>query len=180
MYPLRFVAVVGVLWIYLRHYKAMDWRFGWFGVAMGVLVFAVWMGCDALFNKGSQDAMPAALASASATTRTAWIAVRALAAIVTVPIAEELAFRGFAIRRLITADIDALPASSYTWVGLAVSSVVFGLMHGGMWFAGILAGVCYAWALIRRGRIGEAVIAHATTNALLAAYVLVFQKWHLW
>ena len=52
MYPLRFVAVVGVLWIYLRHYKAMDWRFGWFGVAMGVLVFAVWMGCDALFNKG--------------------------------------------------------------------------------------------------------------------------------
>jgi membrane protease YdiL (CAAX protease family) len=38
----------------------------------------------------------------------------------------------------------------------------------------------YGWALLRRGRIGEAVIAHATTNALLAAYVLTFHKWHLW
>ena len=49
-----------------------------------------------------------------------------------------------------------------------------------MWLAGTLAGLFYAWALIRRSRIGEAVIAHATTNALLAAYVLLFQKWHLW
>ena len=181
LYPLRFVAVLGVLWIYRRHYLNMDWRFGWFGFATGVLVFALWMGCDALFNKtGGSDAMPGALAAASPSTRAAWIAVRALAAIVTVPIAEELAFRGFAIRRFSSPDVDALPASSFTWTGLAVSSVAFGAMHGGMWFAAILAGGCYAWAMIRRGRIGEAVIAHATTNALLAAYVLYFQKWHLW
>jgi len=177
-----------VLWIYRRHYAAMDWRFGWFGVGMGVLVFGLWMGCDVLFNasfnassnNGGADAMPAALAAASPATRAAWIAVRACAAVVTVPVAEELAFRGFAMRRFISADVDQLPASAFTWLGLVVSSVVFGLMHGSMWFAGILAGLCYAWALIRRSRIGEAVIAHATTNALLAAYVLVFQKWHLW
>ena len=180
LYPLRFVAVVGVLWMYRARYRAMDWKFGWFGIAMGVLVFALWMGCDFALNKTSNDAMPKALAAASWGARTTWIAFRALAAIVTVPIAEELAFRGFAIRRFISEDIEALPASSYTWIGLATSSVAFGLMHGNMWFAGILAGVCYAWALLRRGRIGEAVIAHATTNALLAAYVLYFQKWHLW
>jgi hypothetical protein len=34
--------------------------------------------------------------------------------------------------------------------------------------------------MLRRGRIGEAVIAHATTNALIAAYVLAFHRWHLW
>ncbi len=39
-----------------------------------------------------------------------------------------------------------------------------------------MAGVAYAWAMLRRGKIGDAVIAHATTNALLAAYVLLFQK----
>ncbi len=184
LYPLRFVAVLGVLWIYRRHYAAMDWRFGWFGVGMGVLVFGLWMGCDVLFNTssntGGADVMPAALRAASPATRAAWIAVRALAAIVTVPVAEELAFRGFAMRRFISTDVDQLPASAFTWLGLVVSSVVFGLMHGSMWFAGILAGFCYAWALIRGSRIGEAVIAHATTNALLAAYVLVYQKWHLW
>jgi CAAX prenyl protease-like protein len=180
LYPLRFIAVVGVLWIYRAKYRALDWQFGWFGVAIGVLVFALWMGCDFLFAKAGEDAMPKALAAASTGARITWIVFRALAAIVTVPIAEELAFRGFAIRRLISENIDELPATSYTWIGLAASSIAFGVMHGNMWFAGILAGVCYAWALIRKGRIGEAVVAHATTNALLAAYVLYFQKWHLW
>jgi len=46
--------------------------------------------------------------------------------------------------------------------------------------AGIVAGLLYAFAMIRRGRIGEAVAAHATTNVLLAAYVLLYSQWHLW
>jgi hypothetical protein len=53
-------------------------------------------------------------------------------------------------------------------------------MHGTLWFAGIVAGLLYAWSQIRGGRIGEAVAAHATTNALLAVYVLAFGAWHLW
>ena len=96
------------------------------------------------------------------------------------PIAEELAFRGFLLRRLISPDFEALPLHSFTWLGLGISSVAFGLLHGTLWFAAIVAGLLYAWTLIRRGRIGEAIIAHATTNALLAGYVLIFQKWHLW
>ena len=33
--------------------------------------------------------------------------------------------------------------------------------------------------MLRRGRIGEAVIAHAT-NTLIAANVLIFHRRHLW
>jgi len=58
--------------------------------------------------------------------------------------------------------------------------VLFGVLHGRLWFAGILAGLLYSFAVIRRGRIGEAVAAHATTNALLTAYVLLYGAWHLW
>jgi CAAX prenyl protease-like protein len=103
-----------------------------------------------------------------------------MAAITTVPIAEELVFRGFFIRRFISPDFESLPFNAFTWLGLGVSSLAFGLLHGNLWFAGIVAGLLYGWALLRRGRIGEAVIAHATTNALLAAYVLIFHHWHLW
>jgi membrane protease YdiL (CAAX protease family) len=46
--------------------------------------------------------------------------------------------------------------------------------------AGTLAGLIYAVAFLRRGRIGDAVMAHATTNALLAVYVLLGGKWDLW
>ena len=39
--------------------------------------------------------------------------------------------------------------------------------------AGTLAGLLYAITFLRHGRIGDAVVAHATTNALLAALVLL-------
>ena len=180
LYPLRFLAAAGALWFLRKRYAAVDWSFGWFGPAMGALAFAIWIGMDALLNTRVHDAMPVALAGATPAIRTAWIVFRVLAAVLTVPIAEELAFRGFLIRRFISADIEASPPQRFTWLGLGLTSIAFGILHGNLWFAGILAGLLYAWALLRRGRIGEAIAAHATTNALLAAYVLLFHKWHLW
>jgi CAAX prenyl protease-like protein len=100
--------------------------------------------------------------------------------VITVPIAEELAFRGFLIRRLISSDFEALGLRKFTYVSLLLSSVAFGLLHGDRWLAGTVAGLLYALALLKRGRIGDAVVAHATTNALLAAWVLFRGNWGLW
>ena len=48
------------------------------------------------------------------------------------------------------------------------------------WIAGIGAGLIYAAVFLRRGSTGDAVVAHATTNALLAAWVLAGNRWFLW
>ena len=53
-------------------------------------------------------------------------------------------------------------------------------MHGAMWFPAMIAGLAYGALAIKTGRISDAVIAHATTNALLAAAVLLFDQWQLW
>jgi len=45
---------------------------------------------------------------------------------------------------------------------------------------GVAAGVMYGLLLRRTGRMGDAVVAHAVTNALLAGYVLIFGQWQLW
>jgi CAAX prenyl protease-like protein len=180
VYPLRFVAVAAVLLALRRRYTAADFRFTWFGPAIGIAVFLLWIAFDALLPHAVPDTMPSALASVSAPFRIGWIIIRVLAAVFTVPIAEELAFRGFLLRRVISADFDALPSTTYTWPALLISSAAFGLLHGHLWLPAILAGLLYAWALLRRGRIGEAIAAHATTNALLAADVLLFHHWHLW
>lgn len=180
LYPIRFLAAAAVLLALRKRYRTLDWRFSWFGPLIGVAVFVLWITLDQPLRAASGEALPPALAAASSPLRVTWIAFRALAAIVTVPIAEELAFRGFLLRRLAARDFEGLPLSTFTWLGLGISSVAFGLLHGHLWLAGTLAGLLYAWAMIRRGRIGEAVIAHATTNALLACYVLTFHKWHFW
>jgi hypothetical protein len=47
-------------------------------------------------------------------------------------------------------------------------------------FAGAVTGVLYTLALLRRGRIADAIVAHAVTNGLIAMDVLAFHHWELW
>ncbi len=180
LYPLRFFAAAGALWVFRRRYAGLDWKFGWFAPGVGALVFVLWIAFDRFANVHADDAIPSALAASSAPARMAWIVCRTLAAVLTVPIAEELAFRGYLIRRLMSPEFESISARSFTWFALLASSAAFGLLHGDRWFAATVAGVLYGLALVRRGRIGDAVAAHALTNALLAVYVLAFHQWHLW
>ena len=60
-----------------------------------------------------------------------------------------------------------------------VSSVLSGALHG-RWLAGTVAGMFSAWARYRRGRVEDPILAHAITNALIAADVLILGNWGLW
>jgi CAAX prenyl protease-like protein len=72
-----------------------------------------------------------------------------------------------------------LPVGTFSWASFAISSGLFGLLHG-RWLAGTLAGLLYALALYRRREFSDAVVAHATTNAMIAAVVLTTGAWSLW
>ena len=109
-----------------------------------------------------------------------WLAGRIGAAVITVPVAEELAFRGFLLRRLIQSRFDTVDPRTVTWLSILVSSLLFGVLHGNRWGAGAAAGALYAAAYSRRGRIGDAVLSHALTNALLAGWVIFSGAWGLW
>jgi exosortase E/protease (VPEID-CTERM system) len=181
LYALRFFAALGALWLFRQRYREFDWKFAWSALASGTGVFVLWVALDRMTGTvQGAGLMPAALASASPGARTAWITLRVLAAVITVPLAEELAFRGFLLRRFISAHFETVSLQTFTLVSLLASSIIFGLLHGERWLAGAAAGVAYGLAAQRRGRLTDAVMAHATTNALLAAYVLVFQKWYFW
>lgn len=180
MYPLRFVAAVGALLLFRRTYSNLDWRFGWAAGAIGGLVFLLWIGLDRMAGIPAESGIAASLAGWSPLARIAWLVFRTLAAVVTVPIAEELAFRGFLLRRLISADFDSVSLQRWTLLAVVGSSVAFGLLHGERWIAGTIAGILYAGAQKWKGRIGDAVVAHAVTNALIAFWVLWGGHWSLW
>ncbi len=179
LYPVRVIAAAAAIWYFRATYRKLDWRSGWLAPAAGAAVFALWIGFERLFGVASSG-IPAPLAQAAPFARSAWIGARILGAVVTVPIAEELAFRGFLLRRLVSADFESVAWRTFQWLPFLISSIAFGVLHGERWLAGTLAGMIYALVLMRRGRIGEAVIAHATTNALLALWVLTTAQWQLW
>ena len=180
LYPLRFFAAAGMLWVLRRSYADLDWRFEWSAPVIGAIVFVIWIGLDRFSHSNADQGAPAVLMASSEIARMTWITFRLLAAVVTVPLAEELAFRGYLLRRLVSPDFESVSFRRFTWFALLASSAAFGLLHGEHWLAGILAGILFGLATIRRSRIGEAVVAHATANVLLAAYVLIYNKWYLW
>jgi len=181
LYPLRFLAAVAVLWHYRAEYTRLSRNFGWASLGLGSAAFLIWLALDLVLGKQSNNAeVGLALASASPPARVSWIAIRILAAVVTVPIAEELAFRGFLMRRMVSPAFLSVKCQSVTLLPILISSIAFGLLHGDRWLAGTIVGLLYAFAFLRNGRIGDAVAAHATTNAMLAGYVVLWGKWALW
>jgi len=180
LYGLRFVAAGAALWLFRGELRKLDWRFGWRGPAVGAVVFAVWVIPEMWGHGPGASGLGAALAALPAWERLGWLAVRVTAAVVTVPMAEELAFRGYLARRLMDREFDRRSFRTLGVVPIAVSSVAFGFMHGAQWAVGIAAGVAYALVVKRTGRFGEAVAAHATSNLLLAAWVLGRGDWGMW
>jgi CAAX prenyl protease-like protein len=167
-----------VLWIYRRAYAQLDLRFSWRAPAVGAGVFLLWVACAAFMTSPASE--PALLSSMPAPARGAWIGCRVLAAVFTVPIAEELAYRGYLLRRLTAPSFETVSYSAARWPALALSAVAFGITHAGLWLPGIAAGLAYGALAMRTNRLGECIAAHAVTNALLAVYVLGFGQWQLW
>jgi CAAX prenyl protease-like protein len=180
LYPLRFFAAAFVIWHYRRRYTRLDWGFGWLAALVGTLAFLMWLGLDLFAAPEPSSETAASLSGLPSAASVTWIICRVLAATITVPIAEELAFRGFLLRRLVSANFETVQASCFTPFAILASSFAFGALHGSRWLAGTLAGLLYAYTFRRRGRIGDAVAAHAITNTLLAAWVLFTGSFQLW
>jgi exosortase E/protease (VPEID-CTERM system) len=178
LYSLRLVAGVAALAYYRSRLTGLDWRFSWRGPITGVAIFVVWMLAARIWLTPS--ALPQSLSSFSPMLRFGWITSRALTAIAIVPIAEELAYRGYLLRRLIGADFESVPFAAVHLPALGLTSVLFGVNHGVMWAPGIVAGWLYGRLVCRTGRIGESVAAHATTNGLLAGLVIFSDQWQFW
>ena len=178
LYPLRVAATAAAIWCFREVYRRWDWRCSWQSPAIGAAVFGLWiLLAPAPDGRGAElqnevAALPPAWAAL-------WLAFRVIGSVVTVPLAEELAFRGYLIRKLVSRDWEGVAPGRFTWLSFVLSSLLFGLLHG-QWIAGAIAGAGYALALYHRGRLTDAVAAHMTSNALIAFSVLVFGQWSLW
>ncbi len=176
LYVVKVVAVGAALWCFRDVYARFASAVSPLSIAAGIAVGILWAATEPKDEAGA--ALATWLASLPVWAAAAWLACRTLGAIVLVPITEELAFRGYFQRVLITRDFWRIAPGHFTWLSFIATSVLFGLMHQRL-AAGALAGAIYALMLYRTNRLSDAIAAHMASNAVIVAWAILAQDWSL-
>jgi len=178
LYALRVLAAGAALWAFRRQYSPWRWSWSYAAVGAGIAVAVPWILLAPAFG-AAPDSTAAALGAMAPGWAVLWILCRLVGALVTAPLAEELAFRGYLARRFVARDFERVPLERLSWLAVLGSALAFGMLHQRI-VAATLAGIVYGLVARRRGSLADAVVAHATTNALLAVWVLCTGNWSLW
>jgi exosortase E/protease (VPEID-CTERM system) len=174
-YGARILAALVALFLVRKYLPRPSLSWSWAPVLLAAGASALWIAAAG----GDGRALAAALARLGAAERWTWIATRAAGSCLVIPVAEELAFRGFLLPWLVSPDFENMPPGARVWPAVLVSSLAFGALHQ-QWLGGTAAGLAFAAARLRRGRLGDAILAHALCNAGITAAVLLGGRWDLW
>ena len=197
LYPPAYVAVVVlggiVTWLLLRGRRIVvpHWRVAE-AVVVGLVGIALWIGLSELrleeriatylpgwlrpgerigFNPFEELTQPLAAWS--------FIAVRLIGLAVLVPVAEELFWRGFLLRWIISPDWQDVPLGKFSTTSFLLVTLLFMLAHP-EW----LAAACYCMLLNGllnwKRDLWSCIVAHGVSNLVLGVYVLSTGTWWLW
>jgi hypothetical protein len=162
------------------------------GVVVGVVGIALWIALSHLALERYLAAyLPAWLVPAQragfnpldqltgTAAQAAFLTVRILGIAAVVPVIEELFWRGFLLRWMIDPEWQRVPLGSYSLNSCLIVVVLFTLAHP-EWLAAALYCLLLNGLLYWRKDLWQCVVAHATSNLLLAIYVLATGNWWLW
>jgi exosortase E/protease (VPEID-CTERM system) len=176
LYPLKVVAIAAAIYLYRLSYARLAEAPSVLSLSMGGAAGILWIATDP--GAGSSPPLAGWIAHLTPLAFVTWLVFRGIGTIVMVPIAEELAFRGYVYRLLVPSCFQNIDLRTVSARALIISSVLFGLMHD-RWLAAALAGVLYALLMCRRERLSDAIAAHMATNAVIFGWAVAAGQWSL-
>ncbi len=185
LYPIQVSFVAALLFFYRKDYIELKEKvFANAGevilaVAVGFFVYLAWVRMDfswAMQGEAGEGYNPF---QAGAGVGIFFAGIRLLGASVIVPLMEELFWRSFIIRYIISPDFKSVPLGKFTLASFLITIILFGVEHH-LWLAGMMAGIAYNLLLYRTGRLWPCIVAHAVTNFVLGIHVLSTEEWFWW
>jgi len=157
-------------------------------LALGVLVFVIWIGPDRifpgyhgfwLFTNPVTGSMSATLPESSRGDPL-FLSLRTLRSAFFVPIAEELFWRAWLMRWIVSPQFAEVPLGAWSARAFWIVAALFAVEHGPLWDVGLAAGILYNWWMVRTKSLGDLILVHGVTNACLSAYVVIVGRWEYW
>ena len=183
LYPLQAGVAAAAVAYFWRRYDELRGRAPAVPVivaslAVGLGVFAAWVSIDAGWATFGEAAVSAPRRP-DGTLDWALAAPRLFGAVLVVPVVEELFWRSFVMRWLDRTDFPRQDPRHVGWRAFALTALVYGFAHS-FWVAGIVAGLAYGWLYARTANLWAPVIAHATANAAVGAWMVHKDAWQFW
>ena len=184
LYPLKAGLVALALAVLWRNYTELK-SYGLplkhllLSLAVGLVVLVLWVNLDAgwmLMGEVGEGYTPTNEAG-----QIDWllVAFRIAGAALVVPVMEELFWRSVLQRWVQKPDFLTLDPAQIGLKALLIASALFAVEHL-QWLAGLVAGLAYGWLYIRTRNLWAPIIAHAVTNGMLGAYVVMTGHWSFW
>jgi hypothetical protein len=205
LFPERYMAVpiiirgiggLAAFWLLRRHMPPLGRPFLGTAIIAGVLVAAGWVGGQYLFNQikiGSFSfgdrlfLFPGTIEVTDprvGISTFSWYAqatTRIAVACITVPIVEEIFWRGFMLRALIDWDrFEQIPLGTFTWFSFVGTALLSTLQHPDNWAISIFCWFAYNALFYWRKSLLCLMITHGVTNLALYTYVLIAEDWLFW
>ncbi len=192
IYALKTFVGAWLIWATLPLVKEMRYCVSREAILVGVGVFIMWIGLDPLLKLiGLPNSYPKLAGSDAepwnphvffgANTLAAWsfILIRTFGSTLVVPALEEVFYRSFLYRYVAKPRFHEVSFVYFAWTPMLVTAAIFASTHND-WLAALFCGMIYQGLVLKKGRLGDAMTAHAITNFLLALYVVIFNQWRFW
>ncbi|XDA97402.1 exosortase E/protease, VPEID-CTERM system [Sulfitobacter sp. LCG007] len=165
VYPLRVVAMAAVLLYFARAIRGLKWGVSVEPVMAGLAIGIMWVSVP--YHVADPSPAYAGLAGAWLV---GWMILRAIGTMLLVPVIEELFFRDYLEGKL--------TGALGPWFAAFVTAGLFAALHD-RWMEALVAGLVFSWIMQRRGRVSDAIVAHAVANAIVFAYAFATGQMHI-
>lgn len=182
IYPLQTLLGAGLLIYFRREYEFHRLRRPVFATAIALLVFILWIAPQQFFRFPARVVgfNPDIFAAEPALYWTT-LAARFLRLVVVVPLIEEVFWRGFLLRYLITEKFETVPFGDFSWLSFAIVTLAFGFSHSNAdWPAAFITGALYNVVAYRTKSLSSCVLAHGLTNLALGLWIVATKQWGFW
>ena len=186
--PARVIILGAALWFVSRGVIQLRSRQLLLSSCVGVLVFVLWIAPGELFPHYRdhwllQNAVTGSLqvSLSKDSLGNPWLlACRSIRAVLLVPIIEELFWRAWLMRWLISPRFQDVRLGAFDLSSFCLTAILFATEHGPFWDVGLMAGLVYNWWMVRTRSLGDCILAHAVTNSCLCGYVIATHRWEYW
>ncbi len=180
-FPAQTVLCGALVLFFWRVYEFRPLRDPWFTIAVAIVVFIIWISPQQFFGFAPRPTGfdPDVFAAPVAYWSTVFF--RFLRLVVVVPLVEEIFWRGFLLRYLISEDFEEVPLGKFSWLSFSVVSLAFCFSHSAPdRVAALITGMLYNCVVYRTKSLTSCIVAHALTNLLLGLWIMKTRQWGFW